>query len=76
MLHDDAASYVKGWKAVETDWSQEAMITNLYNAQHSGNPPYTWRETPCWLQQAYNIISNCQHVDAQRAAIKAAASGK
>ena len=75
MLHDAGPSYVKNWRDVDTDWTQEAMITNLYNANQSGNPPYSWRDTPCWLQQGYNIIANCQHVDAARAAALAAAHG-
>jgi hypothetical protein len=75
VLHDEANSYVKNWRKIETNWSQEAMITSLYNANASGNPPYTWRETPCWLQQGYNVIANCLHVDAVRNAAKAAAHG-
>ncbi len=52
------------------------MLMQLYNANQSGNPPYSYMATPCWVQQAYNVISNCIAVDAERAAARAAASAR
>lgn len=75
MLHDSGPSYVKGWREVETDWSQESMIMQLYNANQSGNPPYSYMLTPCWLQQAFSAIDRYLSIDRERAAAKAAAHG-
>lgn len=68
MLHDAGPSYVKHWRDVATDWAQERMIMQMYNANQSGNPPYRYMDTPCWLQQGYEIIDRCRAIDAERAA--------